>query len=324
MEHKYIIADHSRAILMIVNDGVYPAAKGRGYILRRLIRRVLRSSLALGIDINNDQYFVDLVNSVVGIYDGVYDFDQEVVNKVLEVIKSECIKYQKAITTGKKEWQKILAKQPSTSTLPQFSFDLYQSHGVPLELSESILEDNGLKYDSLALNNLIVKHQEISNTTLKGDFKSGLVGNSPKTMALHTVTHILHKTLKDLYGSDVRQMGSSITEEKARFDFSVNQVVDLALVQTHLNKIISLDLFMTMQETTPNKAKMEGAIGLFGEKYGAKVTVYTLSDSNGIVYSKEFCTGPHVNSTAQIKSVTLLKQKNLGSGVKRIEFGVVI
>jgi alanyl-tRNA synthetase len=325
MEHKYIIADHIRSSCFLVNDGILPAGKGRGYILRRLMRRILRSSLALGIDINNKEYYEDLVMSVAGIYEGVYTLENEVLDKVQALLLAEALKYQKAILIGEKEWTKILqVENLENAQMVKNTWDLYQSHGVPMELSESILEKNGYALDLELLNQQIVKHQELSNTTNKGDFKSGLLGNSPKTMALHTLTHIMHQKLRDLYGLEVRQMGSSITDEKARFDFACNDEVDTKLVQFEMNEIVKLGLEMKVKEMSPEEAKTEGAIGLFGEKYGSKVNIYTLQDKEGAVYSKEFCNGPHVSNTSEIQEVIILKIKSLGAGVKRIEFDVLM
>jgi alanyl-tRNA synthetase len=328
MEHKYIIADHLRTICFLVSDGILPAGKGRGYILRRLLRRVLRSSLALKIDINSEAYYLDLVKAVAKIYENVYTLESEVLDKTKTLLLQEAQKYQKAIATGEKEWLKILkSEELDQDKLVKNTFNLYQSHGVPLELSESILEKNNLVLDLSLLNEQISNHQEISNTTKKGEFKSGLIGNSPKTMALHTLTHIMHQKLRDLYSTDeveVRQMGSSITDEKARFDFSCEQEVDIKLLQFQMNEIVELGLEMKVTEMNPDDAKKEGAIGLFGDKYGAKVNIYTLCDKEGKVYSKEFCNGPHVSNTSEIKEVIILKQKSLGSGVKRIEFDVIM
>ena len=319
MEHRNIIADHIRSAVMIINDGVYPAAKGRGYILRRLIRRSLRSSLALNIDISNREYFKDLVLSVVSIYLDVYEIDTETQTRAIDILVQESVKYNKAILVGNKEWAKILNSQNKVDYENE-TWNLYQSHGVPLELSESVLESNGIVIDKNKLNGLIVNHQQISNTTEKGDFKSGLINNSDLTVGMHTTTHILHKVLIDTYGDGVRQMGSAITNEKARFDFSCNEDVDVVLIENKVNSILEKSLIMTSQEMSPTKAKSEGAIGLFGEKYGETVSVYTLRDVEGNVFSKEFCTGPHIQNTNKITKFKILKLKSLGQGVKRLEF----
>jgi alanyl-tRNA synthetase len=209
--------------------------------------------------------------------------------------------------------------------LAEKTWDLYQTHGVPFEVSEDIIRSKNLELDSAFLNNLIEEHQNLSRTTSSGQFKSGLGGDSAKTRKLHTTTHILHQVLRSIFGENTRQMGSAITEDKARFDFSLEQnLTDLQLVevQTKVQQIIDLKLKMNKQEMSPDDAKKLGAIGLFGEKYGDKVTVYTLSSDNQ-VYSREFCGGPHIENTTEIGKFEIIKQKSLGQGVKRLVFDVV-
>lgn len=323
--HRYIIADHSRAICMMIMDGVMPSGKQRGYILRRLLRRTLASSLALGIDINNEEYFKDLIKATSEIYEGVYDMDIELKNTILTIMTAEAKKYQKAIQTGQKEWDKIINSNDFDSVdLEKKSFDMYQSLGVPLELSEDILDNNKTPLNILALNKLIEHHQKLSNTTSTGQFKSGVGESNETTTQMHTTTHILHRVLKNIYGDNVRQMGSAITTEKARFDFSCEQDInaDIPKIESEVKNIIHKSLVMTNAELPIAKAKELGAIGLFGEKYGDIVSVYSLNDIDGTNYSIEFCGGPHIKNTNEIKDFKILKTKSLGQGVKRIEFKV--
>jgi len=215
--------------------------------------------------------------------------------------------------------------QLTPQQLAEKTWDLYQTHGVPFEVSEDIIRSKNLELDSAFLNNLIEEHQNLSRATSSGQFKSGLGGDSTKTRKLHTTTHILHQVLRSIFGENTRQMGSAITEDKARFDFSLEQnLTDLQLVevQTKVQQIIDLKLKMNKQEMSPEEAKKLGAIGLFGEKYGDKVTVYTLSNDDQ-VYSREFCGGPHIENTTEIGKFEIIKQKSLGQGVKRLVFDVV-
>jgi len=210
--------------------------------------------------------------------------------------------------------------------LAQKTWDLYQTHGVPFEVSEDIIVSKGLQLDMNYLNKLIEEHQSLSRTTSAGQFKSGLGGDSVKTRKLHTVTHILHQVLRTLCGQNTKQMGSAITDDKARFDFSLDDSLtesQLEEVRKNVQQIIDLDLNMSKQEMSPEKAKELGAIGLFGEKYGDKVTVYTLEDKSGKVYSREFCGGPHIEHTSEIGKFEIIKQKSLGQGIKRLVFDVV-
>jgi alanyl-tRNA synthetase len=209
--------------------------------------------------------------------------------------------------------------------LSQKTWDLYQTFGVPIEVSLDILEKKGLKLNQKLLEELIQEHQKLSQTTSAGQFKSGLGSDTAKTRRLHTTTHILHQCLIDILGNEVKQTGSAITDQKARFDFTSNNKLSeeqLEELSQKVQSIIDKSLEMTKIETTPEEAKSMGAIGLFGEKYGEKVTVFTLQDENGKVYSREFCSGPHVKNSKEIGKFKILKQKSVGAGVKRIEFDV--
>lgn len=210
--------------------------------------------------------------------------------------------------------------------LAEKTWDLYQTHGVPFEVSEDIIRSHWLELDTEYLNKLIEEHQSLSRTTSSGQFKSGLGGDSEKTRKLHTVTHILHQVLRSMFGENTKQMGSAITDDKARFDFSVEDSLTEAQineVKAKVQQIIDLNLKMGKQEMSPQQAKELGAIGLFGEKYGDKVTVYTLQDDQGTVYSREFCGGPHIEATSEIGKFEIIKQKSLGQGIKRLVFDVV-
>ena len=323
--HQYIIADHTRAACMMIQDGVMPSGKQRGYILRRLLRRMLSSSLAINIDITDSNYYKDLIAEVAKIYDGVYDFDVELQAVILTRFTDEAAKYNKAIATGQKEWGKALRDNVFTAKeLSLKAFNFYQSMGVPMELSEDILDKNDTPLDLEELARLIEHHQQLSASVSVGQFKSGLGESNETTTQMHTATHILHQVLKDIYGDNVRQMGSAITSEKARFDFSTDKDIadDLPKIETQVKAVIDKHLTMTSQELPQAKAKELGAIGLFGEKYGDIVTVYQLHDKDGKDYSVEFCGGPHIKNTDEIKNFKILKSKSLGQGIKRIEFTV--
>ncbi len=212
---------------------------------------------------------------------------------------------------------------------PQFlaekTWDLYQTFGVPIEISEDILESHGLKLDSELLNSLISEHQKLSQTTSAGQFKSGLDQDSEKTRKLHTSTHILHSVLRDTFGTDVKQKGSAITNEKARFDFTLTNSLsteEINSIQDKVQAIIDRHLEMEKLEMKQEEAAKLGAIGLFGEKYGDIVSIYTLKDGQGTVYSREFCGGPHISNSKEIGKFVILKQKSIGQGLKRLEFTV--
>lgn len=328
-KYSYIIADHIRSASVIIADGVEPSGKQRGYVLRRLIRRALSASLKLKIDISNRQYFEDLVDSVITIYDGVYEEIKQNRERIVNILVIESGKYSKAIATGQKEWERALKvyvnKEVASDFLASKTWDLYQTHGVPLEVSEDILEANGLTLDKIQLENLIEEHQKLSQTTSVGQFKSGLGEQNEKTTRLHTATHLLHKVLRDSFGKEVFQKGSAITSDKARFDFTFGRRLEeneLTQIQSAVQELIDLNLDVERAEMPRDKAKELGAIGLFGEKYGEIVSVYSIQDNQGTVYSREFCGGPHVERTKEIGQFEILRQKSVGQGIRRLEFDI--
>ncbi|GAB4147909.1 MAG: hypothetical protein OHK0017_10160 [Patescibacteria group bacterium] len=330
-KNHFIIADHIRASCFLIGDGVIPGPKQQGYVLRRLIRRSLSASLKLGIDISNQQYFHDLVDAAIKPYEGVYSEPFENKEKILELLILESQKYLKATGRGKQEWEKELKKldqlNPSTlgQTLAEKTWDLYQTHGVPIEVSLDFLEEHDLALDTDKLDQLIQEHQKLSQTTSAGQFKSGLGENSETTTKLHTATHLLHQTLRNVVGDYVQQRGSAITSEKARFDFTCQEKLSeeqLTQIQSQVQALIDRKLNVERREMPADEARQLGAIGLFGEKYGDTVSVYTVQDEQGQVFSREFCTGPHVKNTGDIGKFVLIKQESLGQGLRRLVYRV--
>lgn len=210
--------------------------------------------------------------------------------------------------------------------LAQKTWDLYQTHGVPIEVSEDILEKSGYNLNQALLKELISNHQKMSQDSSKEQFKSGLNADSSKTRAMHTTTHILHQVLRAHFGESVQQKGSAITDEKARFDITLpaeklNEIVLDQIIQ-EIQAVIDQNLEMKNNQMSEIEARELGAIGLFGEKYGEVVTVYSLVNPNGVAFSREFCGGPHIENTSQIGTFEFLKKKSIGQGLTRIEFTV--
>ena len=325
MQHHYIIADHMRAALFLIADGVKPSGKQQGYVLRRLIRRSLSSALALGIDIANGQFFQELIDSVLDSYADAYPELVESKELALILITTESNKYNKAISRGEKEWEKVFNKIDNLKgdEAAQLTFDLYQTHGVPLELSQDILKTKGVVLEYNILEALLHEHQNKSQSDSTSQFKGGLAEHNEYTTKLHTATHILHHNLREMFGNDVKQMGSAIKSDKARFDFSFSRRLEedeMNILTQKIQHVIDLGLKVEKKEMPTDQARELGAIGLFGEKYGERVTVYTILDDKGNVYSREFCGGPHVANTEEIGTFEIIKQKSVGQGVKRIEF----
>ena len=331
MHPHYVIADHLRASYFLIADGVKPANKQQGYVLRRLLRRSFSAATRLEIDLNQESFFAELLNAVKQSYQDAYPELVKSYDLALSLILTEAGKYHKAIARGKKEWGKILARQNAATdsttqaTLAKTAFDLYQTHGVPLELSRDILEEAGYKVDEATLEGEITKHQEKSKQDASESFKGGLATHNARTTAMHTATHLLHQKLREMFGSEVKQMGSAIKSEKARFDFTFDRRLNEEEVEKLTQEVQSLiDAALTVEkaEMSPDEARALGAIGLFGEKYGERVTVYTVQDATGKAYSREFCGGPHVENTRKIGKFEILKQKSVGQGVKRVEFTI--
>lgn len=327
INHSYLIADHIRAACVIISDGVLPSGKQRGYILRRLIRRSLSSAITLRIDISNRQYFADLVEEVAKIYKGVYDNIDENKILIIDTLFLESQKYLRALETGKKEWDKFLRKPEEINhkSLVIEAWDLYQSHGVPFEASSDILAQAGHDLNMQELQKLAEEHQHLSQQSSSRQFKSGLGENNEKTTRLHTTTHILHAALRDIFGKNVKQVGSAITSEKARFDFTLDEKLDdnqLQKLTQKVQKIIDTKSKVYAEQMTQEKGRKLGAIGLFGEKYGDVVNIYTIEGGDKKIYSREFCGGPHVKNTGEIGKFKILKQKSVGQGRKRLEFDV--
>jgi alanyl-tRNA synthetase len=327
----YLVADHVRASVLIISDGVLPSGKMRGYVLRKLMRRSFKGLHELEIDLSKKDVFTQLVDSVLGIFKTVNPELENSRELIIETFFLEAQKFLKALVVGKNEWEKYFTKLENSnseidlSNLTNKAWDLYQSSGVPIEVSEQITEKKGYSISSGELHTLIEGHQQKSSDSSKGTFKSGLGDQNDKTIRLHTTTHLLHKVLRELFGDEVRQIGSAITEEKARFDATINSDISpeqQSNISEYMQKLIDSQLVVTRDEMKKEDALQLGATGLFGEKYPDIVSVYTISDGETII-SREFCSGPHVKNTNEIGTFTLLKVKSIGQGRKRFEFNVV-
>ena len=327
MHPHYIIADHIRASFFLITDGVKPSGKQQGYILRRLLRRSFSAALSLEIDITNEQFYRDLLEAVLRSYESAYPELADSLDFALTLITTEASKYTKAIARGEKEWAKILGKDTDHTQehLAKVAFDLYQTHGVPLELSHDILKEEGLEVDETVLEAKLTAHQDKSKQDAAESFKGGLATHDARTTAMHTATHLLHQKLREMFGDSVKQMGSAIKSEKARFDFTLDRRAseeELEQLRMGVQELIDNALEVKKEEMTPDEARALGAIGLFGEKYGERVTVYTVQDAAGQAFSREFCGGPHVENTRDIGKFEFVKQKSVGQGVKRLEFTI--
>jgi alanyl-tRNA synthetase len=309
-----IIADHLRAAVFIIAAGVEPNNKEAGYVLRRLIRRSIRQGKLIGIETN----FLSVVATVIlnnqSNYAGVYPELDQNREKILSILDMEENKFRQTLNKGLSQIQKLIDRQLSVSG--KEAFDLYQSFGFPVELVEEELAKNNLSLNIDEFNKFKDEHIKQSQTLSAGKFKSGLADNSEIITRYHTTTHLLHAALRKVLGNHVAQSGSNITSERLRFDFShPNKLTDdeLKQVEDLVNQVIGESREVTVESMKFSEAVSSGALAFFGNKYPEVVTVYTVSD-----FSREVCTGPHVDNTSKLGKFVIQKEESAGSGKRRI------
>ena len=312
-----IIADHLRASIFMIIDGVRPSNVEQGYVLRRLLRRVIRHMRKVEIDPSE---ISTLVEKFVEIMAEMYPEVPANKDTIIEVIREEKDKFVKTLEHGEKEFIKNAEKTKAEGKEKldgEVVFRLYDTFGFPPEMTAELAEEKGLKIDMKEFEELFKKHQEISRAGSEAKFKGGLADHSEKTTAYHTATHLLHKALQIVLGEHATQKGSNITAERLRFDFMNPQKLtpeELKRVEDIVNEQIQRDLPVTCEEMSLEDAQKSGATGLFVNKYGDKVKVYTIGD-----FSKEICGGPHVDRTGKLGHFKIIKEEAVSAGVRRIK-----
>ena len=312
-----IIADHLRTYMFMIVDGVRPSNVEQGYVLRRLLRRVIRHMRKIGF--NPDDITV-LIDTFVKITTEMYPEIPANQDTIKEVVIEEKNKFMKTLEHGEKEFSKNVAKAKAEGKEKldgQVVFRLYDTFGFPPEMTAELAEEAGLKIDMEEFNELFKKHQDLSRAGSEAKFKGGLADHSEQTTAYHTATHLLHKALQIVLGEHATQKGSNLTAERLRFDFANPCKVtpeQLKEVEDIVNEQIKRDLPVTCEEMTLEEAKASGATGLFANKYGEKVKVYTIGD-----FSKEICGGPHVERTGGMGHFKILKEEGVAAGIRRIK-----
>ena len=309
-----IIADHLRTSVFISADysGIKPSNVGQGYILRRLIRRAIRHAKKLEIDINSN-WEEEIALSIIKEYEKYYKELSENKNIVLEVLKNEKVKFNRTLEKGLREFEKVSNKDIDGLT----AFHLFDTFGFPIELTEELASEKGLKVDIEGFKEKFKAHQELSRTASSGQFKGGLGGHSEKETQYHTATHLLNAALKQVVDKNVHQKGSNITEERMRFDFSCDHKLsdeEKQKAEDLVNKWISEGHEVHVEEMPKQKAIDSGAECMFIEKYPDVVTVYSIGD-----FSKELCGGPHVKNTNELGHFKIVKEEASSAGVRRIK-----
>ncbi len=311
-----IIADHIKAAIFIINDGVIPGNSERGYVLRRLIRKAIRHGLLLGI---KENFTTKLIDSVIKIYPDSQELSKNKNHITAELDKEEN-KFRSTLETGLKMFEKIATENKKIDC--KIAFLLYQSYGFPIEMTQELAKEKNIEIDEVGFKKECQIHQELSRTASAGTFKSGLADNSEMTMKLHTATHLLNEALREvLNDKGVHQKGSNINPERLRFDFNFPRKLtdeEIKATEEWVNNKIKEKLIVQREEMKLQDALKCGAQGEFGTKYPEIVSVYTIANKNKIV-SKEICTGPHIENTSQLGKFKILKEESSASGIRRIK-----
>jgi len=313
-----IISDHLRSSIFVIADGVEPSNLGQGYILRRLLRRVVRYGKTLNL---SSQFYIPLIDILIDKYKDIYPNILTRKQEIIKVIKKEEGKFEMTLERGMIMIEKMLITKKELTG--EEVFDLYQSYGFPLELTQEIASEKGINININEFNTALEKHQSISRAGAEKKF--GGVGKDAgeEGAKLHTATHLLHAALRKVLGNYVEQMGSDINTERLRFDFKHPQKVtpeEIKQVEDLINAKIKEDLEIKKEEMALSEALASGAIAFFKEKYPERVSVWTIFNSlTQEVFSKEICAGPHVEKTGQLKSFKIIKEESSSAGVRRIK-----
>lgn len=312
-----IIADHFKTSVFIIKEGIYPANKEHGYVLRRLLRRAL-----IKIKFLNDSFSINLiepiVKSILTTYEGIYFNSFDDLKNITPVIQEEIEKFQKTLNRGLVE----INKYPNIDA--KIAFDLYQSYGIPFETTKEIVARKGIILNNDDYDLEVQKHKDKSRSSAKNRFAGGLADKSDQTIKYHTATHLLHQALFEVLGKTITQAGSNITASRLRFDFQSNRPPtqeEIDKVQSILNQAIEKKLEVWGKSMKKEEAYKVGAKAFFREKYPEVVNVYFIgkdkNDSSN-VYSIEFCGGPHVSNTKEIGEIKIENFKKIGANLYRI------
>lgn len=312
-----IICEHTRAITFILGDSkrITPSNTEQGYILRRLIRRTIRLIKKLGF---NDNILGDLARVIVQQYKDVYNELEENHNYILDQIEKEYYLFKKTLDLGLRKAEQYFTLLKNEELLSgELAFRLYDTYGFPIEFTMELAKERGIKVDTITFEQRFIEHQRKSRQGAEGKFKGGLADASIQTARLHTATHLLNGALRKVLGDNIYQRGSNITEERLRFDLTFDRKLtaeELNEVSKIINEAINKRIDVLCEEMTLEEARKSGAIGIFDNKYGDRVKVYTVPG-----YSKEICGGPHASNTKELGKFTIIKEEASSAGVRRIK-----
>ena len=311
-----IVADHLRASTFVLGDdrGVAPSNTDQGYILRRLIRRAYRYLTQMNAPAGA---MTRIVQVVVDNYKDMYPELERNHDFVIKNINREEELFSRTLESGMKIATKELDYIQNGKLAAAKAFKLYETYGFPLEFTEELAAERGISVDTDGFHKLFAEHQEKSRAGAEQKFKGGLADDSVETTKLHTAAHLMNAALRQVLGDTVFQRGANINAERLRFDFSFDRKVtseELAAVEKLVNEVIAAAVPVTCAEMSVADAKASGAMGVFDDRYGDLVKVYTIGE-----YSREICGGPHTTNTAELRGFKIKKEEGIAAGVRRIK-----
>ena len=312
-----IIADHVRTATFLLGDpvGVVPSNVDQGYVLRRLIRRAVRMANSLGMAKGS---IAEIAKVYVQVYKDAYPELTQNADKIVSELNKEEEKFSKTLVAGEKEFFKVISHIPGKTVPGGTAFKLYDTFGFPVEMTVELAAENGYTVDVEGFRQKFAEHQAKSHAGSEQRFKGGMAeGGGIETVYLHTATHLLQAALRRVLGDEVKQKGSNITPERLRFDFSFGRPMtkeEIEKTEALVNQAIEQNLPVTCEEMPVEDARKTGAIGLFGDRYGEVVKVYSMGD-----FSKEICGGPHAASTGELGKFVITKEQSSSAGVRRIK-----
>ena len=314
---RRVVAEHLRSSMMIICDGGRPSNLDRGYILRRLIRRMIRHMNKLQIDLNE---LTNLIDLDIDVLKDMYPDLEKNKEQIKQVLLEEKDKFVKTLAHGEREFEKEVKKlkeQGKEKIEGKVVFRLYDTYGFPPEVTQDLAKENDMIIDMDGFKELFKEHQEKSRAGSEQKFKGGLASTGEMETKYHTATHLLNAALKQVLGSHVHQRGSNITSERLRFDFSHDAKMtdeEKKATEDLINKWIEEAIPVEHFEMKKDEAIAQGAEAMFIEKYGDIVSVYKIGD-----VSLELCGGPHVSNTSELGHFKIKKEESSSSGVRRIK-----
>jgi alanyl-tRNA synthetase len=317
IRNKRIIADHLRASVFLIADGVIPSNTDRGYILRRLIRRAVINTTDKKLDEKRIGAFVDVLAKV---YEKAYPELCQKINEIKAVLNEECKKFAQALASATSQFEKYTREGKSLSGIDAFT--LFSSYGLPIDVTKELAKEKNLVVDVKGFEEEFKKHQDLSRAGAEKKFKGGLGDTSEMSVKYHTATHLLHQALREVLGTHVSQKGSNITPERLRFDFTHTAKMtdeEKKKVEDLVNSKIKDKLAVHRIELPKDEAEKTGALHFFGDKYGDIVSIYYIGDDIKSAYSKEFCGGPHVENIGTLGAFKIQKEEAVSAGVRRIK-----